>query len=283
MNKLKNNTILEAIKAVENSSIMRAIKTVENSSLIAAMRSFENSSAASAIKAFENSSVMRAIKDVENSSLIATMRSFENSSVMSTIRALQNSSQFASFNELAERCSSQNFGPLTLSEAYQFITESYFHTSGSSEIDRLENLACSVEHCVQKAPEGALSKEFYFSLVLSLFLFWLSHISSKQSEERMLLRIERFETTISQLLGERKIDENIEIFYVVDRAVKLRVRPDTNSEEIKILYPNTKVKLIMRKSKWIRIEYFDYIENTYVSGWAFKKYFTISNSKKKNQ
>ncbi len=269
MSELKKNTIHEAMKAIENSSALRAAKAFEDSSLIATMKSFENSSAVKAMKALENSSAWRAAKDFENSSLI------------STIRALQDSSRFASFNELAERFSSKNVGPLTLSEAYQFVTENYLQTSSSTEIDRLEELTANVDHRVQKAPDGALSKEFYLSLVLSLFLFWLSQISSTQSEEKMLLRIQQFETTISQQLSELKTDEGRETFYVVDRAVKLRVKPNTNSEVINILYPNAKVKLITRSSQWIRIEYFDYTENVYVSGWAFKKYLIILNPKKK--
>jgi hypothetical protein len=307
MSEFEKNTIHEAMKALESSSFLSAAKALEDSSLFATMKSFENSSAVKAMKALENSSFLRAAKALENSSLFATMKSFENSSAVkamkalenssflsaakvfensslgSTIRALQDSSRFASFNELAERFSSQNVGPLTLSEAYQFVTESYLQTSGTSEIDRLEELTGNVAHSVQKAPGGALSKEFYLGLVLSLFLFWLSQISSTQSEEKMLLRIQQLETTISQQLTELKTDEGIETFYVVDRAVKLRVKPNTDSGVINILYPNAKVKLITRSSQWIRIEYFDYTENVYVSGWAFKKYLTILNPKKKKQ
>lgn len=102
-----------------------------------------------------------------------------------------------------------------------------------------------------------------------------------QSEEKMLLRIDQFETTISQQLSELKANEEADMFYVVMREINLRVRPNIKSEIIATLYPNMKVKLIEYASKWIRVEYFDYTENVYISGWAYKKYLKIMNPKQK--
>lgn len=284
----ENSPALKAIKAFEDSYAMRVVKDIEKSSLLTVAQLLENSPALKAMKAFEDSFAMRVVKDLEKSSLLTVaqlldnspalkaMKSFENSSAMNAIRDLQDTSRFASFNELAKRFSSQMVGPLTLSEAFQVVAENYMQTPGSTEIDRFEALSSQVELLVQKAPKGALSKEFYLSTILALFLFWISQISSMQSEEKILLRLEKFEETISQQLIELKANEDIDTFYIVMRAVNLRVKPNTKSQIITTLHPNVKVKLMERASKWIRIEYFDHTKNIYVSGWASKKYLKMA-------
>jgi uncharacterized protein YgiM (DUF1202 family) len=70
-------------------------------------------------------------------------------------------------------------------------------------------------------------------------------------------------------------NNNISTFYIVKRAVNLRVKPSTKNEVITILYPNQKVKLETRKGKWIYVTYFDYLDQTTKSGWVYKKYLKL--------
>jgi Mg/Co/Ni transporter MgtE len=289
MESFKNSAAFNAMKALENSTVMNAFKSIENSSAIAAMKSLEKTTVFNTISVLDDNAITSAIRSLENSPAIAAMKSFKNSTVfslnsvlknssaMSAIRALEDTSRFSTFNELAKNLTSRFAAPLTLSEAYQVVTEEYLNTIGPSETERLDALSDKLEIQLQKSPNGALSKEFYLSLILTFFLFWLSQISSIQSEKKILTRIEQVETTISQELAALKKFENIETFYVVNRAVNLRVKPTTKSEVITILYPNEKVRLIQRKSKWIKVEYFNYSENTYTSGWVYKKYLKILN------
>jgi len=39
---------------------------------------------------------------------------------------------------------------------------------------------------------------------------------------------------------------------------------------IGVLYPNQTTRLIESRGKWIRIEYFDHIENIHKSGWCLE-------------
>jgi hypothetical protein len=88
----------------------------------------------------------------------------------------------------------------------------------------------------------------------------------------------QLETTISQQLTELKAHEGMSTFYVVERTVNLHMSSDIKSKIITKLYPNMKVRVIQRASKWISIEYFDYIKNAYISGWVCKKYLVILNT-----
>ena len=283
MKSLKSSSFLSAVKALESSSFLSAVKAIESSSFLSAAKALESSSFLSAAKALESSSFLSAAKTLESSSFLSATKALESSSLLSAINALRDSTRFAPFNELAEIFSSKTVGPLTISEAYQFVSESYLNTSGSSESERLEELSDQVELRVKQAPQGALSKEFYLGLILTLFIFWLSQNSAIQSEEKILLRIDQFQTTISQQLAEMKKYEQVDTFYVVDRAINLRVNSNTKSEVVSILYPNEKVRLIKRKSKWIKVEYFNYAENAYASGWVCKKYLKVLNPKKKQE
>jgi len=275
MKDIENSVVFKASKAFEKSSLFSTLKSLESSPALKAMKALENSSAFSVAKALEKSSLFTTLKSLENSPALKAMEAFENSLAFSAIKSLQDSSRFNSFNELADKFSSQMVGPLTLSQAYQVVTQEYSQTTGASDTERLEVLTGKVDFLVKKAPKGALSKEFYLGLILTLFIFWLSQISSMQSEEKMLLTVEQLEQTISQQLYELTLNEREETFYVVIRAVNLRVKPSNKSEVVSILYPNAKVRLTKRKSKWIRVEYFDYVENVYVSGWVYKKYLKM--------
>jgi len=279
---LNNSPVYRAAKALEKSSLFLTLKSLENSSSLKAVKAVESSPAFSVTKALKKSSLFTTLKSIESSPELKTIGAIENSLAFSAIKSLQDSVRFSSFNELAENFSSQIVGPLTLSQAYQVVTQEYSQITGTSDTERLEKLTDKVDFLVQKAPKGALSKEFYLGLILTLFIFCLSQISSMKSQEKMLLRFEQQEQTISQQLSELKSNEQGETFYVVIRAVNLRVKPSTKSEIVTILHPNTKVKLITRKSKWIRVEYFDYVENVYVSGWVYKKYLKMMGTNKYN-
>lgn len=271
----------EAAKGLASPSALRAAKIFKSSSHANTLKWLENSSALKAIRAFENSSAMRTIRALEKSSHFKAIKWLENSHALNVAKTLENSSRYASFNALAEKFSSQLVGPLTLSEAYQVVAENYLQTSSSSEVERMEDLSNTVDSLAQNAPSGTLSLEFYLATILALFLFWLSHISSMESEEKILHKFDQLGASISQQLSELKHNEEVETFYVVIRTVNLRVKPNTNSAAIDIIYPNTKTKLIRRKAKWIMVEYFDHVENTYKSGWVYKKYLKILNPKKK--
>lgn len=167
---------------------------------------------------------------------------------------------------------------ISLGEAYRDLYEHFSLDTNIPEEDRFEKLGENIEKRIEKAPKGSLSSEFYINLLIALIMFWVANMQSEESEKRLHTRMEKLETTVIQQILELKKDKEIESFYVVKRGVNLRVRPTTKSEVISTLHRNVKVKLIARKSKWIRIEYFDYIDEVYISGWVYKKYLKRINN-----
>jgi hypothetical protein len=72
-------------------------------------------------------------------------------------------------------------------------------------------------------------------------------------------------------------DRDDNTYYIVDREVTLRVKPNTKAAPIAVIFPNQKVRLEKNNHKWIYVEYFDYIEGVPKYGWAYKKYLKKLN------
>ncbi len=75
---------------------------------------------------------------------------------------------------------------------------------------------------------------------------------------------------IAENLDEKPV--NNETIYVVQRTIKLTVKPKFKSYTIAVLYPNQQVQLVESSHKWIYVEYFDYLDGIPKYGWANKKY-----------
>jgi SH3 domain-containing protein len=244
-----------------------AIQALENSPSFKAMQALENSPSFKAMQAMENSPSFKAMQDMENSSFFKVMQTLENSSAMRT------------FSGLTDRLSSLNAGKLTLGEAYQEVVRRHEHASVRGFVDPFDIVADEVEGKVKHAVAGPLSTEFYVNLILAFFLFYLSQISSTHSEERIISRLESVQALVVQQLSELRVSEEVYTFYVVERPVNLRTRPNTKSKVLTPLYPNAKVQLIEKDSMWVKVQYFDHLEDTHRSGWVFKKYLKILNPK----
>lgn len=162
--------------------------------------------------------------------------------------------------------------PLTFPDAYEEILRHYQVSLESEVDDPIEAVAIEVEKKVQSYPGGPMSIEAYIQIVLALFIFIYSHISSIDSETRISSRLENLENFVSKSLEDLKSQRKKDTFYVVIRPVNLRPLPSVKSKVQEVLPQNLKVILLERKGKWIRIEYFDHVENLNKSGWVYKKY-----------
>ena len=275
---IENSSLLKARVVLERSSALSALNVLNNSSIIQQIKAMEklSSSRLSVLETFNYSPVMQQMKTIEKS-LSASLK-LSNSSISKVLNSFT-SSKISTYSDLLDMVVSANAGPLSLGEAYQEIVEGIESMPVSEGIDEL---SIQVQNKATEAPSGALSTEFYLNLIFALIFFWQSQVLTSESESRLIERMNILETTISTQLHDLAGYERDSTFYVVDRGVNLRVKPTTNSQVISVLYPNMKVRLVERASKWIKIEYFDYKNNIYVSGWAYKKYLkmikpTVSN------
>lgn len=165
--------------------------------------------------------------------------------------------------------------PETISEVYAQTIQLY---SEPETLDPIQATITQIEEQA-KSPGTVLSFEFYLSVVLSIILFLMSQSSSEESDELLFERLDRLESTLLQNYRAAEKEEENASFYIVKRSVNFRDGPSTKHGILDILYPNQKVKLISRKSKWIEVEYYDHIDDSYKQGWVFKKYLKLLNRK----
>lgn len=159
--------------------------------------------------------------------------------------------------------------------AAQIITE-LGDAFNSIEETTADNLVNSIEEIIEekckRLKPNRISFEGMLQIWLALILFIYSIHLSNKTEENLTNRLLQAEQRILKSIEGLKPEESKEVYFVVERTVKIRLKPSTKSPVITILHSNQRVSLINSKGKWIYIEYFDYIEGLPKSGWACKKY-----------
>ena len=139
----------------------------------------------------------------------------------------------------------------------------------------MDQLAESVKERAAQAPFGPLSAEFYINLVLALILFYLSQVSTDQSEERLQKRLDAMEQTISVQLDALRNNRQERIFLVADRSVNLRTGHGPDHEKLDVLLRNQKVVQLETSGDWTKVEYFDYLANSLKRGWVHNRHFIV--------
>jgi histone H3/H4 len=147
--------------------------------------------------------------------------------------------------------------------------------------DAIEELQEIVDEKVKNLPRGTISADGILNLILTVVLFLAGiayqEIRNNHASPSAALTETQVERIIQSIEKSRTlIPENDDhTYYVVERVVTIRVRPDNHSAVVAILYPNQKVRLEKRKHEWIYVEYFDYIEGIPKMGWVTKKYLKM--------
>lgn len=197
----------------------------------------------------------------------------------SSLRELQESMQ-----SVVYRSFYKDSNPVNLFEkAYQEILSKTIIEDGLSDSEVGEaalKVADDLKEETRNIPLSKLSFEFYVMLLISLILFMYSQQLSHESEERIMNKINDSHRILIEKIDEIAQDKSDEAYYVVLRPVNLRAKPSTkNSTIISVLYSNQTTRLIERKGKWIRVEYFNYISGSHETGWCYKKYLKRINEK----
>lgn len=223
--------------------------------------------------------------------LSLNMREHINSMPASTIRRYQN---LASKPTLVKIPFNADFIRLAKifsdlrSKTIKDIQERGSEASSEAEVSTEVGLQISKEieiifKAIEEKPaseETVLRLDFYLNILISFMFYFLSESSSLESEARIMERIDQLEERCSEKC---KVVEKIEIdesFYIVKKRVRLRSGPSTKHVIIDVLPRNQKVKLISNKSKWIEVEFYDYVEDSYQQGWVCKKFLKLLNRKK---
>ncbi len=298
MNDLFDNPVLKAVITLDDSPAMRAIRALENSPsikimcelgespVVRAMRQIENSPAMLAIRQFEDSPAIRMIRDLENSTALKGIKGLEElpafraiqqlqeAPALRAMRALENNPAMEAFSRITEQIN-HGYGALRFAEALELLADEYDHQPDPETVDVL---SCEVQERTRHAPRGVLSAEFYLNLVLALFLFYLSQMSALESEEKIIERMNSFEQTIVAQLNVLDGAEKGQLFLVPDRTMYLRSGPGMDNDVIGAIHKNQKLMDLERDRDWVKVEYFDHVNNLNVVGWAHSQYLLVINS-----
>jgi hypothetical protein len=169
------------------------------------------------------------------------------------------------------------------------------HTFDASAFEGLEEL---IEEKIAELPGDKVTAQGLYRIIFEIVLVLLAvgadvggtvyqvHVAKQLANEqnKQQIAIEAKEDARSAQWREflKQIAENTAKlvpekdsgkYYLVEREVVLRVKPQPKTPKIVVLFPNQRVLLVKDNHKWIYIEYFDYLEGVPRYGWAMKKYF----------
>lgn len=130
-----------------------------------------------------------------------------------------------------------------------------------------------------------------FSILLAILMFIYQFRDSAQTEKHLVseIKLSRDEASKSAaLLGQllqalieehQTHDEGQTQFIVRTRVATIRKAPEHGAAVIAEVFPNQVVTMLDEGGKWIKVEYFDWINQENRSGWVLKKYLVrVPNS-----
>lgn len=284
---LDDSPTMRAIRAIEDSPSMRMIRDMSNSPAVRMMRDIENSPTMQMLRDIEKSPAMRIMRDLENSPALRTIkdlvgstgfkaiRELQNSSALRAIKALEVSPSIKAFSKIADQLK-HNYGALAFSEAYGLLLD---EIPAIEDDDSWVSLSEKYQNRTSPTPFSPLRVEFYLELIFAMFLYCLSQMSSTESEERMLERINELEQTITTELSVLQSNDTDYVFLFSDRELNLREGPSVDHKVIEVLPRNKKVMELERNRDWVKIEFFDHIGNITKVGWVHSRYLLVVVSK----
>ena len=144
--------------------------------------------------------------------------------------------------------------------------------------DAIEVVEEAFSNKIETSSKGWISAEGLLQLFFAFTLYVISQASAMDSDEALMKKVSQLENSfiekIALLLPDKQDDKNA-TYYIVNRTVQLHTESSTKSPFLGFLYPNQRVKLVKRKSKWIYIEYFDNLNGIPKMGWVYKKYLKM--------
>jgi hypothetical protein len=141
----------------------------------------------------------------------------------------------------------------------------------------LEQVTCEIQGETTQFFLSRLSLEFYLSILFSILLFIYSQRLSKETEQRIIEKINSINSAIVEKIENlpysNELYTALDTIYISRCQVCVRQAPKSRSTVIDSLPRNQKVLLVMRNKKWIKICYFDSSLKVHRIGWCRKKYF----------
>lgn len=127
---------------------------------------------------------------------------------------------------------------------------------------------------VDRRKQSASTYLSFLSIFLTIVIFLVQVIQSRQSEERILRRIVESEQRMLSKLQEHAPPISAEALLVVKRRINLREGPSRKARSLRVLQPNTAIEKKAEERDWLRVEFFDFGSGGVQVGWVYKRYVT---------
>jgi hypothetical protein len=275
----------EFIKAFRMPNIGRELAAEARQSLLLAKESYQ----ASALRAATG--LGDTLKDTRTRALEETLRHIRDS----RLNMIGGVSGVASFVALAREQMREYEGLRQTFPSYEKLNASFagtltdslseFLRSSNFNEDAISKVEEVVNEKIASLPKGRITAEGLFMMFLQIVTVLIA-IGAWNTDKEQLKEAKESSKTQAVQYGQfmvlfEKVAKDIEqlvpkhddsVYYVVERQVSLKLKPNHHSATVAILSPNQKVRLVQMNHKWIYIEYFDYLEGVPKYGWANKKY-----------
>lgn len=153
----------------------------------------------------------------------------------------------------------------------------------SEESDETTRQGVSFEHSALAVTSLDIFRQLLINIIAAYIwaLFIAPSIPNPdlEAQNKKLAKIESLVERLPQLI-ESQIEaillkelHSADVYFVVqERTAKLRATPHSGSGVLSLAFPNQKLKLLEDRSKWIKVEFYDYLAQTTREGWVLKKY-----------
>jgi hypothetical protein len=237
-----------------------------------ALNSFATVSAFGGIKDFvrQSEAAFRIVNPPWGQSTARLIQRHETADLFA-LRAISEVAQFISYNRSLEGFPASFAGAMltTLSA----IEEPTDEESLQRFVTGLEDLLDLVISKCKELTPNSINYWAMFNFALSIFFFLYPLYVAQQSENRVMDSVNQTRIEMLEKVESLKPSDDIcDVYYVVERKVKLKTQPRSKSPNIEVLSTNQRLKLLKSKGKWIYVEYFDYVEGIPKTGWLLKKY-----------
>jgi hypothetical protein len=172
------------------------------------------------------------------------------------------------------------------------------HTLDASAFEGLEEI---VEERIAELPRDKITANGVYAIIRDIVVVFLAlvqaggvvyqiydgkqqaaeqnkqHIEEKAQQDERWAQALKFLKQTADNTAKLVPEKDPGKYYVVQRDVVLRLKPQSKAAKIVVLFPNQRVLLMQENHKWIYIQYFDYLEGIPRYGWAMKKYFRRSD------
>ena len=106
---------------------------------------------------------------------------------------------------------------------------------------------------------------------------WQAKTDAELAAHRQLLEIQQKKIeALSNLIVkalEHEAKRSQERFVVLERMATIRRKPQSGSAVVSKLFPREVVQAVSEDGKWIEVRYYDWLRQSYHTGWVLKKYF----------